>query len=52
MEIKARQLLIFSSLYISYTLYVYVRRSVTFSIPALVTSEGFDKSKIGKLYFS
>lgn len=47
MEIKARQLLIFSSLYISYTLYVYVRRSVTFSIPALVTSEGFDKSKIG-----
>lgn len=47
MEISGRQVLIFTSLYISYTLYVYVRRSVAFSIPALVGSEGFDKSQIG-----
>ncbi|XP_063398251.1 glucose-6-phosphate exchanger SLC37A4-like isoform X2 [Mytilus trossulus] len=47
MELKGRQLIIFTSLYISYTLYVYVRRSVAFSIPALVTSEGFEKSQIG-----
>lgn len=38
---------IFLCIYISYLLNVYVRRSVTYAIPALASQESIDKGQLG-----
>ncbi|KAJ8299430.1 LOW QUALITY PROTEIN: hypothetical protein KUTeg_023490 [Tegillarca granosa] len=47
MKFTGRQFVVFSSLYLSYTLYVYVRRSFSFSIPDIANKEKLDKSQFG-----
>lgn len=42
------QTVIFVSVYTSYLLNVYVRRSVTYAVPALASQENIDKSQLGK----
>ena len=49
-KLSAQQLVIFTSVYIAYTLYVFVRRSFSYTIPTLVTEGKLDKTQLGKFF--
>ena len=49
-KLSAQQLVIFTSVYIAYTLYVYVRRSFSYTIPTLATEGKLDKKQLGKFF--
>lgn len=51
-KISRQQLMIFSSVYVAYTLYVYVRRSFSYTIPILVTEGRLDKKQLGLIISS
>lgn len=44
---QVQQKAVFISLYISYMLYVYVRRAVTFALPEIAKTENLDKNQLG-----
>ena len=48
--LSAKQLVIFTSVYIAYTLYVFVRRSFSYTIPTLATEGKLDKKQLGKFF--
>ncbi|XP_061180166.1 glucose-6-phosphate exchanger SLC37A4-like [Saccostrea echinata] len=46
-RLSVQQFVTFTSVYIAYTLYVYVRRSFTYTIPVLATEGNFDEKQLG-----
>nr|XP_022292099.1 glucose-6-phosphate exchanger SLC37A4-like [Crassostrea virginica] len=51
-KLSAQQLVIFTSVYIAYTLYVFVRRSFSYTIPTLATEGKLDKKQLGLIVSS
>lgn len=51
-KLSRQQLIIFSSVYVAYTLYVYVRRSFSYTIPILVTEGRLDKKQLGTVHIT
>ena len=49
-KLSSQQFVIFTSVYIAYTLYVYVRRSFSYAIPTLATEGKLDKTQLGKFF--